>query len=348
MINVNARSVSAQGEAFKPVVIERRDPGPLDVLIDIDFCGVCHSDVSHTRHSKGTTRYPIVPGHEIVGRVTAVGAQVSRFAVGDRAGVGCMVYSCRECESCKAGMEQYCRHEHIRTYNGILDGEVTLGGYSEQIVVDENYVIPIPDSLTSAVAAPLLCAGITMYSPLRHWQVGPGSRVAIVGFGGLGHVGVQISAALGAHTTVLDIDDAKRADAMRLGADDYRLTTDPEVFTELTESFDLILSTVPAALDYDGLLGLLARDGTFVNLGVPKQPISIDVYSLLRKRRSMSGARIGSIAETREMLEFCGAHGIAAEIEMIDADGLDEAFDRVERGDVRYRFVLDVKTMSAI
>ncbi|MEU9787185.1 NAD(P)-dependent alcohol dehydrogenase [Streptomyces phaeochromogenes] len=348
MTPVNARSTAGPGEPFKPTTIDRRDVGPTDVLIDIAYCGVCHTDVSRARGEFGTTTYPLVPGHEIAGVVSVAGPEATRFSVGDRVGVGCMVDSCRECDYCRDGLEPYCRAGHVRTYNDTgRDGQPTLGGYSEKIVVDEAYVVRIPDSLPLHTAAPLLCAGITMYSPLRHWKAGPDTRVAIVGFGGLGHVGVSIAAALGAPPTVLDLAPDKCDDALRRGARDYRVTTDPATFTDLAGAFDLIVSTAPANLDYEAFLELLALDGTFVNLGVPKKPISVDVFSLLYNRRSMAGTLVGGIQETQEMLDFCAEHEIAAEVEVIRADQIDAAFDRLMAGDVRYRFVIDISTMTA-
>jgi uncharacterized zinc-type alcohol dehydrogenase-like protein len=347
MITVNARSTAGAGEPFKATTIDRRDVGPTDVLIDIAYSGICHTDVSRARSEFGTTMYPLVPGHEIAGVVSAVGAESTKFRVGDRVGVGCLVDSCRTCEYCTAGLEPYCTKDHIRTYNSIgRDGQPTMGGYSEKIVVDEGYVVRIPDALPLHTAAPLLCAGITLYSPLRHWQAGPGKRVAIVGFGGLGHVGVSISRALGAHTTVLDLVEEKRADAIRRGADDFRLVTDPTTFTDFAGSFDLIVSTVPANIDYDAFLKMLALNGTLVNLGVPHKPISFDVFSLLYNRRSIAGTLVGGIAETQEMLDFCAEHGIGSEVEVIGADDIDAAYDRVAVGDVRYRFVIDISTMA--
>ncbi|WP_329577581.1 NAD(P)-dependent alcohol dehydrogenase [Streptomyces sp. NBC_01361] len=348
MITVNSRSIAGPEESFKPMTLVRRDVGPGDVLIDIAYCGICHTDVSRARSEFGQTHYPLVPGHEIAGTVSAVGSEVRKFAVGDRVGVGCLVDSCRECDYCRAGMEPYCRNGHIRTYN-CLDstGQFTQGGYSEKIVVDEGYVLRIPDGIPLEEAAPLLCAGITLYSPLRHWKAGPGVKVAIIGFGGLGHVGVSISAALGAHTTVFDLTMDKKDDAHRRGADDYRLSTDPAIFTDYAGAFDLILSTVPANLDYDAFLELLALDGTFVNLGVPKKRISVDVFSLLNNRRSLAGTLVGSIEETQEMLDFCARNAITPEVEIVAADEIDAAYDRVAAGDVRYRFVIDIATMSA-
>ncbi|WP_037161819.1 NAD(P)-dependent alcohol dehydrogenase [Rhodococcoides fascians] len=348
MFTVNARSTSAPGAPFEAVTIERRDPGPGDVVIDIAFSGICHTDVSRARSEFGTTHYPLVPGHEIAGIVSAIGSGVSKFAVGDRVGVGCIVDSCRECDYCRAGLEPYCRNDHVRTYNSLgRDGKITLGGYSEKIVVDEGYVVRIPDSIPLDQAAPLLCAGITLYSPLRHWKAGPGSRIAIVGYGGLGHVGVAIAKALGAVTTVFDLTMDKRDDAIRRGADDYRLTTDEGIFKEFEGAFELIISTVPANLDYDQFLKMLALDGTFVQLGVPHNPVSLDVFSLFYNRRSLAGTLVGGIRETQEMLEFCAEHSIAAEIETVGADGIDSAYDRVAAGDVRYRMVLDVSTLAS-
>ncbi|WP_446045421.1 NAD(P)-dependent alcohol dehydrogenase [Streptomyces olivaceus] len=346
MITVNSRSIAGPGETFKPMALERRDVGPGDVLIDIAYCGICHTDVSRARSEFGQTHYPLVPGHEIAGTVSAVGSDVRKFVVGDRVGVGCLVDSCRECDYCRAGMEPYCRQGHVRTYN-CLDrtGRFTQGGYSEKIVVDEGYVLRIPDGIPLESAAPLLCAGITLYSPLRHWKAGPGVRVAIIGFGGLGHVGVPISAALGAHTTVFDLTMDKKADALRRGADEYRLSTDPTIFTDYAGAFDLILSTVPANLDYDAFLELLTLDGTFVNLGVPKQRITVDVFSLLNNRRSIAGTLVGGIEETQEMLDFCAHNAITPEVEIVSADEIDAAYDRVAAGAARYRCVIDIATM---
>ncbi len=347
MITVNARSTAGAGEPFRATTIDRRDVGPTDVLIDIAYSGICHTDVSRARGEFGTTMYPLVPGHEIAGVVTGIGSDAGRFQVGDRVGVGCVVDSCRNCDYCKAGLEPYCRRGQVLTYNSIgRDGQPTRGGYSEKIVVDQAYVVRIPDALPLETAAPLLCAGITLYSPLRHWQAGPGKRVAIVGFGGLGHVGVSIAHALGAYTTVLDLVEEKRADAIGRGADDYRLVTDPTTFTDLAGSLDLIVSTVPADIDYDAFLRMLTLNGTLVNLGVPKKPISFDVFSLLYNRRSIAGTLVGGIAETQEMLDFCAEHGIGSQVEIISANDIDAAYDRVAVGDVRYRFVIDISTMA--
>jgi uncharacterized zinc-type alcohol dehydrogenase-like protein len=347
MITAKARAMVSPTAPFTTMMIERRDVGPNDVLIDIVQAGLCHTDVHHARAEFGHTHYPIVPGHEIAGVVREVGPCVTQFAAGDRVGVGCLVDSCRVCASCRAGQESYCRQGKVLTYNGIgRDRAVTLGGYSELVVVDERFVARIPDSLTLEAAAPLLCAGITMYQPLRRWAAGRGKRVAIVGFGGLGHVGVKIAHALGAHTTVLELTDDRRADAMRMGADDYQTTTKPGALNALRDSFDLIVSTVPVSYNLTDHLDLLALDGTLVNLGVPDKPLSIDPYTLLTNRRTLAGSMSGGMPETQEMLDFCGEHGIGADVEIVAADELDRAYDRLTAGDVRYRFVLDVATIA--
>jgi uncharacterized zinc-type alcohol dehydrogenase-like protein len=348
MIRARARCLCGPHDRFEATTIERRDPGPRDVVIDIAYAGICHSDIEHARGLRGHTTYPIVPGHEIAGRVSAIGPEVTRFSVGDGAGVGNMVDSCRECESCRAGLEQYCTGHRVLTYNSPgRDGQITQGGYSDTIVVDEAFVVRIPDSIPLANAAPLFCAGITMYSPLRHWQAAPGSRVAIIGMGGLGHVGVQIAKAIGAHTTVLDLVETKRGDAVRLGADAFHVSTESDLFARLAGTFDLIISTVPASIDLDATLGLLARDGTLVTLAIPSKPLSLQSSSLLTNRRSLSGTRSGGIRETQEMIDFCAHHGIGAEVEVIHADAIDAAFERVLAGDVRFRFVIDIRTLAA-
>lgn len=346
-ITVNARCTCGPHEPFIPTTILRRDLGPRDVLIDIAYAGICHSDIDHARSVRGKSTYPLVPGHEIAGIVSAVGSEVTRFAVGDRAGVGVMVDACRTCASCREGLEQYCTGGRVMTYNSTgKDGLPTHGGYSGKIVVDENFVVRIPDGIALENAAPLFCAGITMYSPLRHWKAGVGKRVGIVGFGGLGHVGTQISRALGAYTTVFDLTPTKRADALRLGAAEYCLATDAKAMAALADSFDLIISTVPASVPLDTYLGLLGRDGVFVNLGVPDRPLSVSAFSLLRNRRSLAGTLSGGMAETQEMIDFCVRHGVRAEVEIVNADQIDEAFERLLAGDVRYRFVIDVETIT--
>jgi alcohol dehydrogenase (NADP+) len=346
MRSVTAYATSAPGAPFEKTTIERRDPGPNDVVVDIAYAGICHSDIHTARGEWGETIYPLVPGHEIGGTVAEVGAAVTKFAVGDRVGVGVMVDSCRECDACTYGYEQYCENGVVETYGVVgRDGRVTHGGYSRVIVVDENYVFSIPDGLGLDVAAPLLCAGITLYSPLRHWGAALGKQVAIVGMGGLGHLGVQIAHALGAEVTVLSQSLAKQADGTRLGADHYYATSDPATFDKLAGSFDLIVNTVSVPLQMDDYLSLLRRDGTFVMVGAPPEPLTLRANSLLTNRRSFAGSCIGGLAETQEMLEFCAAHGIGAEIETITAAEIDDAWDRVVASDVRYRFVIDAATM---
>jgi alcohol dehydrogenase (NADP+) len=346
VFTVHARCICGPRESFRAIEIERRSAGPRDVVINIAYVGICHSDIEYASDKRRNTRFPLVPGHEIAGVVAAVGSGVTTFAVGDRVGVGCMVDSCRACDSCRAGLEQYCSGGRVLTYNAVgRDGRVTQGGYSEMIVVDEHFVVRIPDALSLQSAAPMFCAGITTYSPLRHWKAGPGARVAILGLGGLGHLGAQIARALGAHTTVFDLADAKRYDAFRLGADAFEVPS-PETLHELAGSFDLIISTVPGNFDLDGYLGLLARDGVFVNTGAPDKPLSIAAASLLNNRRSIAGTRSGGLRETQEMIDFCAAHRIKAEVEVIDANEIDRAYARVVAGDVRFRFVIDVATMK--
>lgn len=349
MNSVIARGITGQGEPFSPLAIERREPGPRDVLIDIVYCGICHSDIHRARGSAPAMHYPLVPGHEIAGTVSAVGEAVTKFAVGDRVGVGCMVDSCRECDHCRAGEEQFCRKEWARTYNWFDDeGRPLQGGFSEKIVVDQDYVIAIPDGIALESAAPLLCAGVTMYSPLRHWNAGPGKRVAFVGFGGLGHIGVQIAKAMGTHVTVLDLSMDKAADGLRLGADEYYSTLEEGRLDSFSESFDIIVSTVPSGIDLNLYIPLLTVNGTFIAVGASEKPLSFDAYSLRRKRRSIAGTTIGSIAETQEMMNFCVERGIGAEVEIVGADRIDEAFDRVAAGDVRFRFVIDIATMATV
>ncbi|MDS1113489.1 NAD(P)-dependent alcohol dehydrogenase [Gordonia westfalica] len=343
---VNAYIAPAADRPLEPATIERRDLGPDDVAIDIAYSGICHSDIHTARNEWNGTRFPVVPGHEIAGTVAAVGENVTRHAVGDRVGVGCFVDSCRECEPCRLGEEQYCERGNTGTYNSIgRDGEPTHGGYSSSIVVDENYVCRIPEGIALDVAAPLLCAGITLYSPLRHWDAGPGKKVAIIGLGGLGHVGVKIAHALGAEVTVLSQSLKKMEDGLRLGADHYYATSDPQTFRDLRGRFDLILNTVSANLDIGKYLNMLALDGTLVELGLPEHPIEVPAGALIGKRRSFSGSMIGGIAQTQEMLDFCAEHGIGAEIEVISADQINEAYDRVVASDVRYRFVIDTATL---
>jgi uncharacterized zinc-type alcohol dehydrogenase-like protein len=343
-----AYGAPAASEPLVPLTIERRGVGPRDVLIDIKFCGICHSDIHHCRGEWGEVPYPAVPGHEIAGIVREVGAEVTRHAVGDRVGVGCMVNSCGECENCRKGLEQYCLPGNTQTYGSVdRDGTVTRGGYSTHVVVDEEFVVRIPDGIELDVAAPLLCAGITTYSPLRHWGAGPGKQVAVVGLGGLGHMAVKIAHAMGAEVTVLSQSLRKQDDGHRLGADHYHATSDPETFEHLAGRFDLIVNTVSANVDITSFVKLLRTDGALVNVGAPAEPLPVAVFALLLQRRSFAGSAIGSIAETQEMLDFCAEHGIGAEIEVIGADRINEAWERVLASDVRYRFVIDSATLQA-
>ena len=331
-----------------PFSIERREPGANEVLIDILFCGVCHSDLHQVRDEWGGSIYPMVPGHEIVGKVAQVGPSVTKWKVGDAVGVGCFVDSCRRCEACLAGEENYCEEGMTATYNGREreSKAPTYGGYSTRITVNEDYVVRVPESLDLAAAAPLLCAGITTYSPLRHWNVGPGSEVAVVGLGGLGHMGVKIAKAMGARVTVLSHSPSKREDALRLGADDFLATKEESVFAGNKRKFDLILDTVSADHDYNAYLGLLKRDGVMVLVGLP-DPQTIQAFPLVGGRRSLAGSMIGGIRETQEMLDFCAEHGIASDIEMIDIKDINEAYERMLRSDVRYRFVIDIASLKA-
>jgi uncharacterized zinc-type alcohol dehydrogenase-like protein len=343
---VPALSVPTAGAPFERTTIERRDVREHDVRIEIAYAGICHSDIHQARAEWGAGLFPMVPGHEIAGVVSEVGSAVTRYAVGDRVGVGCFVDSCRECENCLAGEEQFCLRGMVATYNGkFYDGEHTFGGYSTQIVVDEAYTLRIPDGLELDVAAPLLCAGITTYSPLRHHGVGPGTRVAIVGMGGLGHMAVQIAHAMGAEVTVLSQSLSKQEDGLRLGADHYFATSEKATFRELRRSFDLIISTVSADLDLDAYLGLLRLDGAFVFVGLPEKPQDFRVFSLTGARRSLAGSNIGGIAETQEMLDFCAEHGIGSVVETISADEVGDAYERVVASKVRYRFVIDTATI---
>ncbi|MFF2805741.1 NAD(P)-dependent alcohol dehydrogenase [Streptomyces sp. NPDC058000] len=347
--SVAAYAASAPKAPLERTTIPRRELGAHDILIDIKFAGICHSDIHTVRAEWGDGgNFPIVPGHEIAGVVAATGPEVTRYQVGDRVGVGCFVDSCRTCENCRAGLEQYCTGElgTVNTYNDTdRNGEATYGGYATQLVVDENYALRIPDALPLDAAAPLLCAGITLYSPLAHWQAGPGKKVAVVGLGGLGHMGVKIAHAMGAEVTVLSQSLRKKDDGLRLGADHYYATSDPATFEALAGTFDLIVNTVSANLDMGAYLGLLRTNGTLVQLGVPEQPLPIAPFALIGGRRSIAGSLIGGIAETQEMLDFCAEHGLASDIEVISADRINEAYERVLASDVRYRFVIDTSTI---
>lgn len=346
MITAKARAVDGPDKPFRETEIQRRDLDLHDVLIEIKYAGICHSDI-HTAHGEwGPVNYPLVPGHEIAGIVTDIGSEVTKYKVGDRVGVGCMVDSCGKCENCKKGEEQYCLKGNIQTYAGVDKyGEPTQGGYSTHIVVQEDFVLRIPDSIKLDAAAPLLCAGITTYSPLNHWGAGPGKKVAVVGLGGLGHMAVQIAHAMGAEVTVLSQTMKKKDDGLKLGADSYYATSEQETFEKLGGTFDLIINTVSAKINLDAYLGLLNLDGTLINVGAPAEPLSLSVINLIGHRRSFAGSMIGGIRETQEMLDFCAKHNIIPQIEVISADQIDDAYERVLASDVKYRFVIDISTM---
>ena len=331
-----------------PVTIERREPGPHDVAIDIAYCGVCHSDVHAARNEWGNTRYPIVPGHEITGTVAAIGSEVSRWKVGQSVGVGCMVNSCRTCASCEDHEEQYCERGMTGTYNAIDkygDRTVTKGGYSTNIVVNEDFVLRIPEGMPLDRTAPMLCAGITTYSPLRRFGVKAGHKVGVVGLGGLGHMAVKIAKAMGAHVTMISHSESKRADAERLGADDFLFTKAENAFKDNAKRFDFIVDTVSARHDYDAYLGLLHRGGSMVLLGLP-EATPVFAGSLIQQRRSLTGSLIGGIKETQEMLDFCAEHNVLSDIELIPIDQINTAYERMLKSDVRYRFVIDIKSLG--
>jgi alcohol dehydrogenase (NADP+) len=347
MSSTPALSAPSAGAAFDTTTIRRRELGEQDVLIDVKFCGICHSDIHQVKNEWGNSIFPMVPGHEIAGVVAEVGSAVSRFSPGERVGVGCLVDSCGECEYCQAGEEQFCTKGAVPTYNGReYDGEPTFGGYSQQIVVKDRFVVKIPDSIELQDAAPLLCAGITTYVPLKHWRVKERTKLAVIGMGGLGHVAVQIAAAMGAEITVLSQTLSKKDDGLRFGAKHYYATSERSTFKELASSFDLILNTVSANLNIDAYLRLLRVDGTLVTVGAPSAPDSYRAFSLIGARRSLAGSAIGGLPDTQEMLDFCAAHGVVPAIELIGANEVGDAYDRVERSDVRYRFVIDVATIG--
>ena len=346
MTTVKAYASPSSSEDLISTTIERREVGAHDVLIEIRFAGICHSDIHTVRGDWGPQQYPLVPGHEIAGVVTEVGSAVTKHQVGDRVGVGCMVNSCRECANCLNGDEQYCLNGMVGTYGAEdRDGTVTQGGYSTHVVVSEHFVVSIPDGLELDVAAPLLCAGITTFSPLRRWGAGPGKKVAIVGLGGLGHMAVKIAAAMGAEVTVLSQSLKKQEDGLRLGATSYYATSHPATFEQLAGSFDLIINTVSASIDISSYLQLLTLDGALVNVGAPAEPLPVNAFALIGGRRSFAGSMIGGIPETQEMLDFCAEHSIGAEIEVIPAEKINDAYERVLASDVRYRFVIDTATL---
>ncbi|ASN53631.1 NAD(P)-dependent alcohol dehydrogenase [Sinomonas sp. R1AF57] len=346
MLTAHAYAATSATDLLVPTTVERRDLGPHDVLIEIKYAGICHSDIHTVRAEWGPAPYPLVPGHEIAGVVAEVGSAVTKHAVGDRVGVGCMVNSCGRCVNCRKGEEQFCLEGNTGTYGAVdRDGTITQGGYSTRVVVTEDFVLRIPGGLELDVAAPLLCAGITTYSPLSHWGAGAGRKVAVVGLGGLGHMAVKIAAAMGAEVTVLSQSLKKQEDGLRLGAAHYYATGDPSTFEQLAGSFDLILNTVSAQIDLNAYLSLLAVDGAMVNVGAPAEPLSVKAFSLIMGRRSFAGSLIGGIRETQEMLDFCAEHGIGAEIEVIPAEKINDAYERVLASDVRYRFVIDTATL---
>ncbi|CEA02359.1 zinc-containing alcohol dehydrogenase superfamily protein [Pseudomonas saudimassiliensis] len=349
MIKTRGYAAHSGDQPLQPFNFERRTPGPGDVQIDILYCGVCHSDLHTARNEWNNTLFPSVPGHEIVGRVAAVGNAVEKFAVGDIVGVGCIIDSCQHCGSCAEGLEQYCENGFVGTYNGhsMGGGENTYGGYANNIVVRQEFVLKVPHTENLAAVAPLLCAGITTYSPLRHWKVGPGQKVGVVGLGGLGHLGVKIARAMGAEVVLITTSPAKVADGQRLGAEGAIISTDAEQMAAARGSLDFILNTVAAPHNLDALLALLKRDGTMTLVGAPSEPHpSPDVFSLIFKRRSLAGSLIGGIQETQEMLDFCAEHGIVSDIEMIPIQQINEAYERMLKGDVRYRFVIDMDSLQ--
>jgi uncharacterized zinc-type alcohol dehydrogenase-like protein len=346
-IKTKAYAAASAHDEVKPFEIERREPGPHDILIDIKFCGVCHSDVHQARDEWGGSIFPMVPGHEITGIVERVGEKVTRFKAGDRVGVGCMVDSCKECGSCADGDENYCEKGNVLTYNAVgYDNVPTKGGYSERITVHERFVARIPDSLPLDKAAPLLCAGITTYSPLIHWKAGPGKSVGVVGLGGLGHMGVKLAAALGADVTVISRTNNKKADAEKMGAKHYIATSEPSAVENAQGKFDLIINTVSSAADMNAYLGMLKRDGVMCLVGAPSEPLPIEAFSLIPRRISLSGSTIGGMRETQEMLDFCAKHGIASDIEIIPIQKINEAYERLLKSDVRYRFVIDIASLK--
>jgi alcohol dehydrogenase (NADP+) len=336
--------------ALAPYTFERREPGEHDILMDIKYCGVCHSDIHQVRDGWSDyleeSIFPMVPGHEIAGVVAAIGSKVTKHKVGDKVGVGCFVDSCRTCEECKQGLEQYCSVHTVWTYNGRDNqGAPTYGGYSDRLVVDENYALRMPQNLPLDACAPLLCAGITLYSPLKHWKAGPGKKVAIVGLGGLGHMGVKLAHAMGAEVTVLSQSLKKQADGKRLGADHFYATSDPETFPQLKRRFDLIINTVSAEINWNEYLGLLKVDGAMVVVGVPEKDTPVAAFALIAGRKSLAGSAIGGIKETQEMLDFCAKHSIVSDVEVIPIQKINEAYERVLKSDVRYRFVIDMATL---
>jgi uncharacterized zinc-type alcohol dehydrogenase-like protein len=346
-MQANGYAAHAATDPLIPFDFERRDVGPHDVQIEILFCGVCHSDIHQVRNEWKGTRYPIVPGHEIVGRVTAVGGHVKGFKEGDLAGVGCLVDSCRECENCAEGLEQYCLNGATGTYNARgKDGKMTYGGYSNRVVVDERFTLRISDKLPLEAVAPLLCAGITTYSPLRHWKIGAGHKVAVLGLGGLGHMAVKFAASFGAEVTMLSTSPGKEADARRLGAHHFALTSDPTQLAKLKGQFHFIIDTVSAEHDYNQYLRMLKTDGVMICVGAPPEPVPVAAFSLLGGRKAVAGSSIGGLPETQEMLDYCAEHGIVSDVEVIAIQDINQAYERMLKGDVRYRFVIDMASLA--
>jgi len=347
MKEVKAYAAQAADQPLGPHHLDRREPGPKDVEIKILYCGVCHSDIHTARNEWGATKYPVVPGHEIVGKVTRVGEGVTRFKAGDTVGVGCFVDSCGHCKNCERDNEQYCENGVSQTYNSFLQDKktITYGGYSSHIVVTEKFVLKVSDKLPLQNVAPLLCAGITTYSPLRHWNVKKGDKVAVVGLGGLGHMAVKLAASMGAEVTMLSRSPEKQQDAERLGAHHFELTTDPGTLKKLTGTFDFIIDTVSAQHDYNSYLNLLATDGVMVVVGAPPKPSEVSAFSLIGGRRSLVGSLVGGLKETQEMLDYCAKHDITSDVEVISIDKINEAYERTLKGDVHYRFVIDMASL---
>jgi uncharacterized zinc-type alcohol dehydrogenase-like protein len=348
MLEALGYAASKAKTPLAPYKFQRREPKEHDIVIDIKYCGICHSDIHQARDEWGGSKFPMVPGHEIAGVVSRVGSKVTKYEVGDKVGVGCFVDSCRVCVNCKKDLQQFCVEGMSQTYNGMEQDKKTptMGGYSNIITVDESYVLRIPENLPLDAAAPLLCAGITLYSPLHHWGAGPGKKVAIIGLGGLGHMGVKIAHAMGAHITVLSQSLKKQDDAKRLGADQLYATSDAETFKKLAGQFDLIINTVSMDIDWNQYLSLLKVDGAMVVVGVPDKPVPVSAFSLIFGRHSLAGSLIGGIKETQDMLDFCGKHNITSDIEVISIDKVNEAYERVIKSDVRYRFVIDMTTLK--
>lgn len=350
---IKAKGIATQGAAEKlsPFSFERRDPRENDVVIDILYCGICHSDIHTARGEWAGTRYPLVPGHEIVGRVSKIGDKITKFKIGDLVGVGCLVDSCRKCNSCGEGLEQYCENGFVGTYNGFdkiggTSHKLTFGGYSNVITVDERFVLTIPQNLDPAAAAPLLCAGITTYSPLKHWKVGAGQKVGIIGLGGLGHMGVKIAHAMKAKVVMITTSPEKAKDAQKLGADEVLISKDAAAMKAAQNSFDFLLNTIPVGHDVDPYMNLLKRDGTMVIVGAVEALTKVNAMPFIFRRRNMAGSLIGGLPETQEMLNFCGEHNIVCDIKKINADEINEAYDRTVKGDVKYRFVIDIASIK--